>query len=360
MKNHQILIVDDTPANIQVLGQTLAAKGYKIVIATNGVQALKAVEQSIPDLILLDVNMPEMDGFETCKRLKELKEFEDIPIIFLTARTDTEDIVNAFQVGGADYITKPFRPVELLARVHFQLTLKDKTAELNETNNKNKQLVRVLLHDLGNPIGAIKTANELSIEDKEASESMSHLISKAVDNCLNILTSVKKIYTVEDNKYFPELNSVSLLNVVESAIPILQHQLNKKNIKLDVSIPNDLKANIDENTFIHSVLNNLLTNAIKFSYPGSTIFLKAYKEDGKIFFSIKDNGIGMSKNLLNNIFDLNKPTSRPGTAGENGTGYGMPLVKKFVEIFGGKIEIKSKEKPDPSSGTEVILTLKEN
>ncbi len=360
MKEHQILIVDDTPANLQVLGQTLATKAYQIIIATNGVQALKAVEKQIPDLILLDINMPGMDGFEVCKRLKEQKYLEEIPVIFLTARTDTEDIVNAFQIGGSDYITKPFNPVELLARVHFQLSLRDKTQELNDTNDKNKQLVRVLLHDLRNPIGAIKSANELAIDEPDLAHEMNQLIGRAVDNCLSILDGVKKIYSIEDDKYLPDLSSIGLYEAVCSAMFIFNHRLSEKKIILQMHIPDDIKVYVDGSSFVHSVFNNLLTNAIKFSYPDSTIYLKAKRENNLVVFSVRDEGTGMSEEMLRNIFDISKPTSRAGTNGEKGTGYGMPLVKKFVEMFGGQIVIQSVEKPNPFHGTEVILYLKEH
>src|SRR5512136_2399420 len=121
--SNRILVVDDTPANIQLLAATLKGKGYQISVATNGKQALEVVEKVEPDLILLDVMMPEMDGFETCRRLKASEKWHAIPVIFLTAKTETADIVQGFELGAVDYVAKPFNAHELLARVHTHLTM---------------------------------------------------------------------------------------------------------------------------------------------------------------------------------------------------------------------------------------------
>ena len=122
-KSDRILIVDDTPRNIQVLGTILKDQGYQLNVAQNGLQALEVVTKVTPDLILLDVMMPELDGFETCKRLKADAATKDIPVIFLTAKVETDDVVNGFELGAVDYVTKPFNPTELLARVDTHLTL---------------------------------------------------------------------------------------------------------------------------------------------------------------------------------------------------------------------------------------------
>lgn len=357
-REHQILIVDDTPKNIQVLGQILSEQGYKIIVATNGLQALKAVEKKIPDLILLDINMPELDGYETCQKLKEQDRLTEIPVIFLTARTETEDIVKAFNVGGVDYITKPFNSHELLARVKLQLVLKEKKEELQATNESNKQLVRILLHDLRNPIGAIQSINQMITEDPKIYSEMQPLIIKATDNCMNIFESVRKMYSIDDEKYSPELNQIQLMSYIKSALLIFNHQLEEKNISIKMDIPDDITVYVDANSFIHSVFNNLMTNAIKFSFSNSFIEIKAKQDKGEVIFSVKDHGMGMPQHILENIFDIGKSTSRSGTKGEKGTGYGMPLVKKFVEIFGGTIDVKSFEKPSEEHGTEVILHLK--
>ncbi len=356
-KEHQILIVDDTPKNIQLLGQILSEQGYKILLATNGKQALHAVEKKTPDLILLDINMPEMDGYETCKNLKQQEHLSHIPVIFLTARTETEDLVKAFDIGGADYITKPFNHSELLARVHLQLILKEKKDELSEASNKNKQLVRILLHDLRNPIAAIKSINDMAEKDPNIYSEMNHLMIKATENCLNILESVRKMYSIDDQKYIPEMTYVNLENIIKSTFFIFQNKLREKGIKVEINISSNLKVFVDGNSFVHSVLSNLITNAIKFSFPNSSIAVDAYQKEKQVILSIKDFGMGMPKEILENIFDIGKSISRVGTAGERGTGYGMPLVKKFVELSGGKIVIKSLEKPSQNHGTEVILYL---
>ena len=132
---HEILIVDDSPKNIQVLGSMLKPAGYRIRIAYNGQEALEMVETSLPDLILLDIMMPVMDGFETCKKLKENDKTVDIPVIFLTAKTDTKDIVQAFETGAVDYVSKPFNGTELLRRIQTHLKLKDQKDYINKVSN---------------------------------------------------------------------------------------------------------------------------------------------------------------------------------------------------------------------------------
>src|SRR5512147_784246 len=141
--NSRILVVDDTPANIQALAGTLKERGYQISVATNGKQALEIVERVHPDLILLDVMMPEMDGFETCRRLKASEGTRGIPVIFLTAKTEVEDIVKGFEVGAVDYVAKPFNPHELLARVSTHLTMDELRRKLA---SKNAELARA--HEL--------------------------------------------------------------------------------------------------------------------------------------------------------------------------------------------------------------------
>lgn len=354
---HQILIVDDMPKNVQVLGQILAEQGFNIFIATSGFQALKAVEKKMPDLILLDISMPEMDGFEICKQIKEQDKYSEIPIIFLTARTETEDILKAFAVGGVDYITKPFNIPELLARVNQQLALKEKTEDLRKTNESNKALLRVLLHDLRNPIVAIDSINQIFSKNQEVYIEMNDILQQATKNCMEILDSVKKMYTIQDQKYTVDLKDINLFESVQTSVIIFKNLLHEKEIEIDINIPKDYYINVDTNSFTHSVIDNLITNAIKFSYPNSKINITASQNENQIILSVRDFGIGIPVKILETIFDITKPTSRPGTKGEVGTGYGMPLVKKFIEMSGGSIEIKSVVKPEKDHGTEVLLYL---
>lgn len=354
---HQILIVDDMPKNVQVLGQILAEQGFNIFIATSGFQALKAVEKKMPDLILLDISMPEMDGFEICKQIKEQEKYSEIPIIFLTARTETEDILKAFAVGGVDYITKPFNIPELLARVNQQLALKEKTEDLRKTNESNKALLRVLLHDLRNPIVAIDSINQIFSKNQEVYIEMNDILQQATKNCMEILDSVKKMYTIQDQKYTVDLKDINLFESVQTSVIIFKNLLHEKEIEIDINIPKDYYINVDTNSFTHSVIDNLITNAIKFSYPNSKINITASQNENQIILSVRDFGIGIPVKILETIFDITKPTSRPGTKGEVGTGYGMPLVKKFIEMSGGSIEIKSVVKPEKDHGTEVLLYL---
>lgn len=138
-----ILIVDDVPQNLQVLGGILKKKDYRIAAATSGIQALQMIEKVLPDLILMDIMMPEMDGFEVCRRLKEMPKVKEIPVIFLTARTETDDIIQGFSVGATDYVTKPFNAAELLARVHTHL-------ELKRSRDSERELIRQLKEALAN------------------------------------------------------------------------------------------------------------------------------------------------------------------------------------------------------------------
>lgn len=356
-REHQILIVDDNPRNVQILGKILSEQGYKIFIATNGFQAIKAVEKKIPDLILLDINMPEMDGFETCVQIKEQQRFAEIPIIFLTARNEPDDVLKAFSIGGADYITKPFNTPELLARVNQQLALKERTDDLKKTNENNKELLRVLLHDLRNPIVAIDSINKIFNENPDVYIEMHDILLQATNNCLDILENVRKMYKIQDSKYDLELKDINLSDSVTNSLLIFKNIFINKELQVQTNIPTNIFVNVDANSFANSILNNIITNAIKFSFPNSIIKIDGILEERDVVLSIHDFGIGIPERILDNIFDITKTTSRLGTKGEIGTGYGMPLVKKFLEMFGGSIEIQSVEHPNKDHGTKVILHL---
>ncbi len=359
-KKPLILIVDDVPKNLQVLGSILGQEEYEIVAAVNGKNALTAIEEDMPDLILLDVMMPEMDGFEVCKRLKNSDKTKDIPIIFLTAKKEIDDVVKGFELGAADYVTKPFNSNELLKRVNTHLELKLTADNLRKSNESRKSLLHVMCHDLVNPLSFIKGILELSQHDPSILTRMLPKMEITVNNGIEIIELVRKMRALEEAKLLLDLDVTDFKHVLNHSSIMLDQKFTGKNIQLELNIADNLSVYVEKISFINSVLNNILTNAIKFSYPDSKIIINAKREGSYSVITIRDFGIGMPERLINDVFDISKATSRQGTNGEPGTGFGMPLLKKFVTAYGGTVEISSKEKSENSDdhGTEIKLTLR--
>ena len=192
-----VFIVDDVPKNLQVLGNTLRNRDYNISVATSGEQALSMMDKILPDLILLDVVMPGIDGFQVCKKLKNSEKTKDIPIIFLTAKTQTEDIVKGFELGAVDYVTKPFNKEELLARVHTQLALRNARKEIVELEQKNmvSTMGITVCNEINQPLTAIKDNCELflgSIDKKSLTGEQKNYLAKLKEGVEKIQVILKK------------------------------------------------------------------------------------------------------------------------------------------------------------------------
>jgi len=355
----KIFVVDDTPANLQLAGEVLNRHmSCDLSFATSGAQALESVVELKPDLILLDVAMPEMSGFEVCQKLKAIAE---IPIIFLTAKSDPIDIVTGLEIGGVDYITKPFNHQELVLRVKTQLKIKESADIIAEKNRELRQLVQILCHDLANPVGAIVGLLQYCKDRPEELLSSTDIMLEASENALRLIDLVRTRQSIEDSNYHLSLSPTPLLTACKSLHSTVGSRFKDKEISLHLDIPADLAVLVEPVSFINSVLGNLLTNAAKFSPRGSEVMLKAWAEDpDHIYIAVQDQGIGMKPETLARLFDPGRYTSHPGTEGETGTGYGMPLVKTFVEAFGGQLDIESKDKAahPHHHGTTVTIRLK--
>ena len=350
-----ILVVDDTEANIDMLLAIL--KEYDVIPATSGEDALSLLEDEKVDLVLLDIIMPEMDGFDVCRQIKNSPDTADIPVIFITAKDDEESIEEAYKIGGVDYITKPFRPRELKARVKTHLHLQLTKELLKKQVESQRELLHVLCHDLSNPLGAIESYAEYYLEFPQDKDIIEDILSASKDG-MNIIDLTRRLMVTEEKEV--DIYPVNLRHSLEQSIAILKVKLNNKKIGLNIDIPDNILIIAEEISLVNSVFNNLITNAIKFSNTNSFINVYIDKQDlQSVRIVIQDSGIGMQKELLDNLFDVSKATSRIGTSGEKGTGFGMPLVKKFMEKYGGVIHVSSKAIEDfpDDHGTNVFLTF---
>ncbi len=358
MSQGRILIVDDVPENIKLIGSALREKDFDISFVTNGHEALQLAAEADFDVILLDVMMPDMDGFEVCRQLKAQQTRKDIPVIFLTAKTESEDIVRGFKLGAVDYVTKPFNLAELVARVGTHVELKRSREIIQKQNNEHKELIHVLCHDLANPLGAIRGLLEIQNGLNPIRDEM----TSAVDNALSLIETVRKIQSLDANKYQMSWKPVDLQGAFSLAAIILNSKLHAKRITLARDIPPGLSVVAESVSLVNSVICNVLSNAIKFSEPGGTIEITAgTTPDGRhVRIAIKDHGIGIPKQILDNLFNMSQPTMRVGTKGEMGTGFGMPLVKRFVASYGGTVEVESKDITEfpHGHGTNVVLKLR--
>ncbi len=342
----KVLIVDDVTKNIQLVANFLKQAGYDINFAIRGKTAIKHIKKEKFDLILLDIMMPEMDGFEVCKKLKSEEDTKDIPIIFLTAKTDIESITKAFEIGGVDYITKPFNKTELLARVKTHLELQQQRKDLKELNATKDKFFSIIAHDLKSPLNQLLGLSEiLKKEIRSGNENdvlkLAKFINESAKSGSLLLGNLLEWSRSQTGsiKIYPEI--LDIKKITNEVIELNENNALQKKITIISKINKGVFAFADEN-MIKTVLRNLISNSIKFTSVGGIINLKAKQTKKTITYSISDNGIGIKANDIKKLFRIDINPKLIGNSREKGTGLGLILCNEFIEINGGEIWAESK------------------
>lgn len=352
---YKILIVDDVMSNVLLLKVLLTNEKFAIATASNGRQALEQVEKENPDLVLLDVMMPDMSGFEVAQHLKSNPNTADIPIIFLTALNSTADIVKGFQVGANDFISKPFNKEELIIRVTHQISLVaakrlilSKTEELQRTIAGRDKLYSVIAHDLRSPMGSIKMVLNmliLNLPSEKIGAEMYELLTMAnqtTEDVFSLLENLLKWTKSQIGKLNVVYQDVDLVEVTDGVIEIFSMVASLKKIRIREMKPEKMMVNADID-MLKTVVRNLLSNAIKFSKENSEVLVKMEEVDGMAVVSVQDYGCGISEEGQKKLLHTDTHFSTFGTNNEEGSGLGLLLCKDFVVKNGGKLWFTSKE-----------------
>ncbi len=346
-----ILVVDDQPVNLKVIASVLG-KEYALSIANSGHNAIKILENNSPDLILLDVMMPEMDGFEVCQLIKTNERTKHIPVIFLTAKTDIDDVVKGFQCGAVDYIAKPFSSTEVKARVQNHLNLKHALDELkiandrlNELNATKDKFFSIIAHDLRTPFTSIVALSEmlvLFIKEKnyEGIEEYAALIEQSSNHAMDLLSNLLAWARSQTGRIEFKPEKLNLSGLLNETAQMFDQIAMPKNITIVRDYTENLEVFADKQ-MIGTVLRNLISNAIKFTRPGGEISLLAKPGPDHMMVTVSDTGVGISEERLKKLFRIEYNESTYGTANEKGTGLGLILCKEFMEKHDGRIWAES-------------------
>ena len=387
-----VLVVDDIVSNIEFITDILSTLEHIEVYGThNGPSTLEFVSGHKPDLILLDVSMPGMDGFEVCRKLKSNREFSDIPVIFLTALVQKEDIVRGFELGAVDYIAKPFNLNELISRVKTHLDLQSKTKELKEINLRleeiveqrtkqlieannnlsevNKKLVKMydelsaldrakddfiahINHELRTPLNGIIGYTSLleetiPAEAKESLDCINTLVMRLikVSEITLLLTELRTV----DNKI--NIREVVLIDAIEKALQ--SDEIGKKNINVRISQISESHLVMAEPRLLTTCLSIIIDNSAKYSPVNGNIYISARDSDQFYTIDISDEGPGFSSTALSTLFELFTADNLEQRS--YGFGIGLATAKRIIDILGGKINIKNKEK-----GATVMIHLRKS
>lgn len=346
---YKILIVDDVMSNVLLLKVLLTNEKFQIATASNGRQALDQVIKEKPDLVLLDVMMPDMSGFEVSQQLKANPETAEIPIIFLTALNSTADIVKGFQVGGNDFISKPFNKEELIIRVTHQISLiaakriiVAQTEELRKTIIGRYKLYSVIAHDLRSPMGSIKMVLNmliLNLPSDTIGPEMYELLTMAnqtTEDVFSLLDNLLKWTKSQIGKLKVVYQDIDMVEVTEGVIEIFSMVAELKKISIRLETPSKLEVYADID-MIKTVIRNLLSNAIKFSNEETEILVTVQEQEGMAVVSVKDSGCGIDEENQKKLLHTDTHFSTFGTNNEEGSGLGLLLCQDFVIKNGGRL-----------------------
>jgi len=413
-----VLIVDDNVENLNVLSDILDSNGYIVHMAISGADALKSISVSIPDLVLLDINMPGMSGFEVCSKIKENIATTNIPILFLSALSEVTDMVKAFELGGLDYITKPYIPEIVLARVktHIELykmkqnleklvkdrtaelqtvneelistteILKDNYAEIEEAKEKAEESERLktaflqnMSHEIRTPMNAITGFSSMLNKPgltEEKRKSFISIINNSSAQLLSIVTDILTISSIDTNQEKVNITQVSINDIIVDLLSIFKPQANNQNISLYIKqqLVDKHSEIYTDSTKLTQIMTNLLTNSLKFTHEGFIEFgytlrqahgliesviepeVTEHSQSIEIQFYVKDTGIGIKPELQEKIFERFRQADLSINKKYGGTGLGLSISKGFVEILGGKIWVES----EPDKGATFYFTIPYN
>ena len=345
MSQAPILIIDDNPKNVQLAAQSLAGIGRPLAFAQNGTEAVSQAGLLLPDLILLDVMMPGMDGFEVCKALKQDPKTQSIPVIFLTAKSDAESLTKGFEVGGVDYVAKPFLPAELRARVDTHLKLRQTTQALLVSNQTKDRFFSIISHDLKVPFnGLIGIANLLVEEfDQLTKEEMLPFLEglqKSAQYGFHLLVQLLEWARTQTGHIHWEPSAFDLTQVAQETFGLLKEAALQKKIELHLEMGEVTPVRADHK-MIQTILRNLVSNAIKFTPNGGTVTLGASASEKGWTLYVKDTGVGISEKNLQKLFLIDQQFYTAGTAGEEGTGLGLLLCHEFAKAHGTRLSVES-------------------
>lgn len=339
-----ILLVDDTPENLRVLIEGLRDRGYRVRVAPGGEFALTAVAKQIPDLILLDINMPGMDGFEVCERLKASPATREIPVLFISAQSELEGKLRGFACGAVDFVTKPFQLDEVEARIGTHLRLRRALRDLERAHAQLQQLeqlrdtlTHMVVHDMRSPLTAAVAALEMIEPLVEAD--LKEDVELALDGCRRVVrlaTELLDVSRLEAGEMPLHRAPCDLAAVVRDSVIEAKSMVPEKGIELEST--GELVAEVD-NDIIRRVMDNLIGNGLR--YTESPLRVTLAQEEGGIRFSATDDGPGIPAELHERIFDKYGVAEARRTKAYHSVGLGLAFCKLAVEAHGGKIGVTS-------------------
>jgi signal transduction histidine kinase len=359
-----VMIVDDNPKNLQILGSLLSQNNYLVIAAQNGQQALEYFDKQHPEIILLDIMMPDMDGFEVCRRLKSKDETKNIPILFITALNDIKDKIKAYAAGGADYITKPFVSEEVLARVNVHLqnsrlltSLKKGNTDLQELNELKDRFVGIAAHDIRSPLSGAMGIVQLLLDEELGKlntdqKSVLELVRTAGKQILNLIGDLLDVSIIESGNLKLNFSDTSILEIIQNKVRLHQFAVNTKNIRIKTRLTDIPNIKLDPERF-GQVLDNLLSNAAKFSPEDTEILVTLEKNQEHIKVSVTDSGPGISEKDQEKLFGMYRKLTAKPTGGEKSTGLGLAISKKIVDGHQGEITVSS----TPGKGAKFTIIL---
>jgi len=357
-----ILVLDDEKTNIDIIKNAISLD-YKLYYSLKPDDAFKILKRINIDLMLLDVVMPEMDGYEFCKKMKSEDTLKNIPIIFITGKNDISSVIKGFEEGAVDYIAKPFEILELKARVRSQMELQKTKRQLENTNKElvklnatKDRLFSIIGHDLRGPVGGLDSILQFMIETRDMGieetrkyikelKSYSSFAINLLENLLNWAIAQEK-QSVVNYKFF------NLRDIIIECSGVLSMAANKKNIMVKNEVDKDIAVEADKE-MIMTIIRNLLSNALKFTAQNGEVTINASGDGYNTKISVTDNGTGIAREKLENIFNTDKDNSTAGTDGEKGTGLGLFLCRELVEKHNGEIMAESEE----GKGSTFTFTL---
>ncbi len=346
-----ILVVDDTPANLKLLSEMLESCGYEVRPAPDGPLALRAAASEPPDLILLDISMPEMDGYEVCTRLKEQDELKNIPVIFISALAETLDKVKAFGVGGVDYVTKPFQFEEVQARVEAHLSLRRlrvdlerRYEELQQLREAQDNLTRMIVHDMGSPLFGVMGCLDLlepSANTKLNEEEQEYVseAQRSTSTLLEMVQALRDVIQLETGEMPLNVRDAELGAIVDAALETLGALAAGRKLEVDKPhVPVPVRC---DPSIIRRVVANLVANALNVTPKQGTVRVALSNEDNAPTASVKDAGPGIPAEFREKVFEKFGQVEVHQQRKKYSTGLGLTFCKLAIEAHGGTIGVES-------------------